>query len=258
MKLNQILPSYLLLEDKISYLSQHLNDKLLNVYKQDNIAYNKNPEVSSIEILKQLQAADFNNKYLQWLAREYINKSYRLEDINRVKTALKQFHKNKYQLEKKDINEYSLHELEDVINNLTPEISKRQEKIEIKKEGADVVKQGSDGTLLKLKTKEAACYYGKGTKWCTTGDKDNTFDKYNKEGPVYVFISNDGRKFQFHFELRQFMDERDREIDVREVMDKYPTVNSFFKDKEKEFTTNARDSVYYARNVIKGRFPDGR
>jgi hypothetical protein len=257
MKLNQILPSYLLLEDKISYLSQHLNDKLLSVYKQDNIAYDKNKDLSSMGILKILQTADFNNKYLQWLAREYINKSYRLEDINRVKTVLKQFHKNKHQLERKDINEYSLHELEDVVDNLTPEISKKQEKTEIKKEGADVIKKGSDGIILKLKTKEAACYYGKGTKWCTTGDKDNAFDEYNEQGPLYVFISNDGRKLQFHFESWQFMDERDKKINVKKVMEKYPTVNSFFKRKEKEFATNAITSYHYAESVIEGRFPEG-
>jgi hypothetical protein len=257
MKLNQILPSYLLLENIISYLSKHLNDKLLTAYRNDILAHYKSPNSTSIEILKQLQAADFNNKYLQWLAREYINKSFRLEDINRVKNVLKQFHKNKHQLKKKDIYQYSFHELEDIIDNLTPEMSKTQKKLKIKKEGADVVKQGSDGTVLKLKTKEAACYYGKGTKWCTAGDKDNVFDEYNEEGPLYVFISNDGRKFQFHFESWQFMDERDREINVKEVMEKYPTVNSFFKRKEKEFATNAITSYHYAESVIEGRFPEG-
>jgi lambda repressor-like predicted transcriptional regulator len=150
-----------------------------------------------------------------------------------------------------------LHELEDIIDNLIPEISKRQEKLEIKKEGADVVKKGSDGIILKLKTKEAACYYGKGTKWCTAGNKNNAFDEYNEDGPLYVFISNDGRKFQFHFESWQFTDEKDQKINVKELMEKYPTVNSFFKDKEKDITKNAYDSYQYAVNVIEGRFPEG-
>ena len=65
------------------------------------------------------------------------------------------------------------------------------------------------------KTYEASCYWGQGTEWCTaTRSTDKWYDKYSSEGPLFININKqNNRKYQFHFESEQFMDQDDWEID---------------------------------------------
>jgi len=58
-----------------------------------------------------------------------------------------------------------------------------------------------------------ACDLGSGTSWCTaTGNTKQWFDRYAKDGPLYIFIGPDGDKYQFHYESDQYMDKNDRSI----------------------------------------------
>lgn len=67
-------------------------------------------------------------------------------------------------------------------------------------------------------TEEAACYYGANTRWCTAAKEDNMFDYYNNDGPLYINIYKPkNRKYQFHFESSQFMDEEDEPIQLNEL-----------------------------------------
>ena len=59
----------------------------------------------------------------------------------------------------------------------------------------------------------AACGLGTGTSWCTaTGNTKQWFDRYAKDGPLYIFVGPDGEKYQFHYESSQYMDSNDRSI----------------------------------------------
>ena len=58
-----------------------------------------------------------------------------------------------------------------------------------------------------------ACDLGSGTSWCTaTGNTKTWFDRYAKDGPLYIFIGPNGEKYQFHYESEQYMDKNDRSI----------------------------------------------
>jgi hypothetical protein len=58
-----------------------------------------------------------------------------------------------------------------------------------------------------------ACDLGSGTSWCTaTGNTKTWFDRYAKDGPLYIFIGPNGEKYQFHYESSQYMDKNDRSI----------------------------------------------
>ena len=64
------------------------------------------------------------------------------------------------------------------------------------------------------KTHEAACYWGKGTEWCTAvRDNDYYYDMYSEQDSLYININKQtGEKYQFHFPSNQFMDRYDRDI----------------------------------------------
>ena len=59
----------------------------------------------------------------------------------------------------------------------------------------------------------ASCELGSGTEWCTaTGKTRNHFDSYIQKGPLFIFISPSGEKYQFSYEGNQFMDINDQPI----------------------------------------------
>ena len=84
----------------------------------------------------------------------------------------------------------------------------------IKEMGAEKVYEDNDWLIIVPKTREAAIYYGKGTKWCTASTGGyNYFERYNNEGKLYININkNTGDKYQFHFESNSFMDAEDKPI----------------------------------------------
>jgi hypothetical protein len=104
--------------------------------------------------------------------------------------------------------------------------------------GGQVIFRGNEWTVVKITDKnqlgkDAACFYGgyylepsKGeTRWCTSGPGLTYFERYIKDGPLYVIIKNNDTKlgqksqlpatrYQFHFPSNQFMDAADHSIDL--------------------------------------------
>uniref|UniRef100_A0A6C0JU29 Leucine-rich repeat domain-containing protein n=1 Tax=viral metagenome TaxID=1070528 RepID=A0A6C0JU29_9ZZZZ len=93
-------------------------------------------------------------------------------------------------------------------------------------------------TVYHPKTKEASCYYGQGTKWCTASTKSsNMFDTYNKDGPLYIIVPKDpkkeGEKYQMHVQSQSLMNKKDNAINIFKLLKKYPSLSSF--DQVREF-----------------------
>lgn len=166
-------------------------------------------------------------EHTQWILGQYRKGHVRQEDAGRIHQTLTDFNTYKGRLDVKDINKYGhIADLETAIEpHLGKHASKGAEERAIKHEGADLVHEEPGLTMHHIKTKEAACYYGKGTKWCTAADKNNMFDHYNNEGNLYILHSAKHGKFQFHRESNQFMDDKDREIKedkFKEMMNDHP------------------------------------
>jgi hypothetical protein len=71
----------------------------------------------------------------------------------------------------------------------------------------------------------AACYYGQGTRWCTAADSNNMFDRYNRDGPMYILLPTkaqyEGEKYQVHPDSGQYMDEQDRDVDAGDLIERF-------------------------------------
>ena len=175
-----------------------------------------------------------------------------MEDLYKVTGDLKKFErfKNRLPQEFRDINKLTPETLYDQVKDFSLEKTKatKDEKKAASKTyehpGADVVYRGQDWTVAKIEDKgqigkDAACFYGgsyqepgKGeTRWCTSSPGLTWFDRYIKDGPLYVVIPNKGAKhqgdkeygdvsglpalrYQFHFPSNQFMDPSDRQINL--------------------------------------------
>jgi hypothetical protein len=220
---------------KSELLASKQGPKLLAALKRDRLA---DQEMTADQLTVELESMDpTNGKMLQWLVNQYAAGIFKLEDAPRVSTALTDFVKKKRSLEKKDINQYKrLSDLEDAVEDTKAVSSKKQQKQEIKTQGADTVFESNTYSIVKLRTEEAACAYGKGTKWCTAADHDNMFGHYNKQGPLFVILDHaNNRKYQLQLETAQFMDEKDHEVDYSELSKKYPEINNVFQRQAKQF-----------------------
>jgi hypothetical protein len=165
-----------------------------------------------------------NKQHTQWIVDKYKKGNFRQEDAGRIHQTLSAFSAHQRKLPNKDLNSYkSLGEVEKAVEpHLGTATSHKEEKRMIKSEGADLVHENEHATIHKLKTKEAACAYGAGTKWCTAAKHNNMFDSYNKDGPMYVVQGKkDGRKYQMHFESDQHMNEQDEPEDLHKLSQKY-------------------------------------
>ena len=175
-----------------------------------------------------------------------------MEDLYKVTGDLKKFErfKNRLPQEFRDVNKLTIDTLYDQVKDFSLEktkATKDEKKVASKTyehPGADVVYRGQDWTVAKISDtgqigKDAACFYGgsyqepgKGeTRWCTSSPGLTWFDRYIKDGPLYVVIPNKGTTFQgqkelgdvsglpalryqFHFPSNQFMDPADRQINL--------------------------------------------
>lgn len=220
-----------LLENRIEFLKKQHSDKPIDT-SHDTLAQHKD----SHAIIDHLSTGDPTPKKLhtQWIVNQYKRKNIRQEDVGRVHETLSNFEKYKGKLPEKDINKYK--HISDLETHLEPHlgtevVSNKQQKKLIKHEGADELHNDSELSVHKIKTKEAACHYGAGTKWCTAAKNNNMFDRYNDDGPLYVVHDKkNNRKYQFHFETRQFMDEQDRPVDLSKLTKDVPSlkkVNEF-------------------------------
>lgn len=183
------------------------------------------------------QEKDIMGKYSKWILNLWKRKAVKEEDIYKFREYLSVFDKYKNRMEKKDINQYkSLPDLAVAIepfeNSGEPE-SKSAEIRNIKKE-AKKVYEDSDWVVIVPETEEASCYYGKGTKWCTAAEHNNYFNNYSRQGPLYININkHSGRKYQFHFESDQFMNEKDNGINIFHDLDDSEGLLAFYRDQGK-------------------------
>ena len=175
--------------------------------------------------------------HTQWIVNQYKKGNFRQEDHPRIKTALEGFEKYKGKLEKKDINQYK--SLSDVENAVEPHMGKaashKEEKRQVKSEGAELVHSENGLTVHRLDTHAAACAYGAGTKWCTASKNDDRFfKKYSENGPLYVVQTPNKQKYQFHMPSRSFMDAKDRYVKPEDMVKKHPELRNVaaFKDPE--------------------------
>lgn len=236
----------LLLESRADFIKTKFGDRLMQASRND-----QNLELD--ELMQALEAIDPtpNKMYLQWLAVQYIRSGFRLEDAGRTRDVLERFHEEKRRLDKKDINQYRhWSEILDALEGEAAQKAEAESNYSDTEDGRNVLTfvNNSKIAIVSPNTYEAAVAWsgaqhtpdGKPTQWCTamTGgrceDGKRMFNQYNTQGPLWIIVLKDkDRKFQFHYESSQFMDEKDRPVpqsrtsDIIKMLSEYPEYNDF-------------------------------
>lgn len=218
---------------------------------------NVDPENADSKELAKIKAGG----YVQWLIKNYLApkterspgdsgydrevkkvKETFMEDLYKVTDDLKKFERFKGRLPKemRDINKLTPDQLYDAVKDFDLTLAtttKSERKSAPVHPGAKLLYDGQDWRVIEIENKgatgkEAACFYGgnnKETRWCTSAPGASWFDRYIKDGPLYViFNPNDTKiapetglpveRYQFHFPSNQFMDKDDRNVDLIKML----------------------------------------
>ena len=151
-----------------------------------------------------------------WLNRGVIRLP---EDLGRLTRALSVFTQQNSKFELKNIQQYpSLGDLEEAVGRVTGvnEESKRQVAKNIKMQGSREIYRNDEWRVIEMTTPEAVCELGKGTKWCTNADNDGleNAQMYLKSGPLFLFLHNEGGKWQKYAQTTKDLDQ------VMDILDK--------------------------------------
>jgi len=197
-------------------------------------------------------------------------KEYRrlfIEDMDKLKLDLLKFErfKNRLPIEERNIDIYSPETLYNAVEDfkLTKD-SKSHKEEQITKEnpfnypGSKIDFVTPNWTVVKItensaEGKNAACYFGgyydiqdqfDETSWCTSDPTGTLFERnYIPKGALYVLLPNSdnesGKKtglpknrYQFHFEESQFMNRRDKQINLPQFFSGIGSeLKEYFKDK---------------------------
>jgi hypothetical protein len=214
-------------------------------------------------------------KYATWLIKSYINlaqtteaqfgdpgyerelkanKETFMEDLYKVKEDLQKYDKFKGRLpeELRQIQHLTPRSLYDAVKDFDLTLAtttKAERKSAPVHPGGELMFDGQDWRVIKIEDKgavgkEAACFYGgnnQETRWCTSAPGASWFDRYIKDGPLYVvFNPNDTdvapmtglpkKRYQFHFPSNQFMDKDDHSVDLISLLNgPMSELKNFFK-----------------------------
>jgi GNAT superfamily N-acetyltransferase len=231
----------------IPKLVQDFGKKLLERYKVDfghDYPDEKFP-VKPEEIIESFFGFDptANHEYVAWITGNYARGELgRYHDIEEhVVPLLKRYHelKKTRHLRQEDANIQKVHGVSGLEGLLAKyadvEAESRRQKALIVEQRfyrngeAELMHNDADMKIVIPRTKEASCFFGMNTKWCTAGTSNNAFSSYEEKGPLYiVLLKKENARFQFHFQTGQFTDERDEPLDVVDWLEEHPKVAEIF------------------------------
>ena len=174
-----------------------------------------------------ISASANKSAYATWLVSRVAQGMIQPEDVYKFKDYIAVFNRRKREYETPDLAAIKDEQaLDAFINTSVKLLDKEREDVSTakgvsKKDKYAEFKIGEvDGyTVYKLPKGRtdlygASCELGSGTEWCTaTGKTDSMFLQYIERGPLYIF-DNGQQKYQFSYETNQFMDKRDRNVNI--------------------------------------------
>ena len=192
-------------------------------------------------ILEQLESGDptAHKEYTQWIAKMYILGDTPLEDIG---STLKEYLYKFAVLKRKkliappanDINRYSSFTM---FMDAMDKYELPEDEVVDKGEATEVYEDATVRVVVP-EDQDAACYYGRGTRWCTAATKGtNYYNQYSRQGPLYILLpkspTHSGERYQLHFPSGQFMDEGDDPVDLYDLLiHRFDMLFDFFKQQE--------------------------
>lgn len=225
--------------------------KLLNLIegRREDILnrFDENPELRKTieEFLDHEFNKKTNYKYVNWvLKRNFDDFGNTIISLDSAINWVEKFDRVRKNLQYKDINQYK--NIQDLIDTL--EVygdTKSEEKTKVESDTSKIY-EDSEVLIVKPLSQKSSCYYGQGTKWCTSATiGGNAFKAYNDRGPLYYFIfknlnkDNDYYKIAIHYNV---MEDKYSLFDAKDNFNSnllgFLKTNSAFNSIEKDIEEN--------------------
>ena len=193
------------------------------------------------------QGSSSAGKYGKWLLNLYNKGNLSEEEFDEVTPLLNQFTTYRNRIRNKDLNSYkSLDALADTLTSVIDDdsmLTPRQKvrflknvksgKIKTNAEDDyDVVLDTPKFIVYVPNTHEASMKLGKGTEWCTAHENPEWFNKYTRDGGKLYIIKdkNTGERWQYSDSTNDFLNEKDENFNILELMKQDKKLSKFFKN----------------------------
>jgi hypothetical protein len=182
-------------------------------------------------ILGRIEAADPSpkKKFVPVMTRWYVEREFLyLEDLGRVIAALRTYMKFKNRFNGINLKTISFEEFEEIMDETLTQPSNSQEDKATEqgfydRQEASLIHDDNEIKIVNPHTEAASCFFGRNTKWCTAAREDNQFDHYDEMGSIFIILfKKENRRWQWHFEQEEFMDERDVPLSPQQVRESKP------------------------------------
>lgn len=161
-----------------------------------------------------------NQKFLTFLGNVVPTENFD-ESLSKAEKVVEKFIKYQQALETRDINQFkSLEEIITAINNHENKVRRTVKSVD----GADVVYEDDRFTVVTPQTHKASCYYGAGTKWCTSSMNGSShFDNYNVDGKLFYILDKKAKSNDQYYKVA--------------LLQKYDGDKTFYDAPDKSFTS---------------------
>jgi hypothetical protein len=207
---------------------ENLLKRIVLAAKIDDELLKSNLNVTDKEKVKELNNKLTNKvKYVNYLIKNFKEKE--------IVELLNKFDKNVNKYKQKDINSYSINELKKVLEEPV-----QKSKTELKSSGAKLIFENDKVFIYHILTEAASKLYGKGTKWCVSGEKDNKFNEYDEEINLYFIISKYRDKedplykiaVAVYSNILEIFNAEDKKIGESKVKEEDVSMSLFLQNKE--------------------------
>ena len=123
-------------------------------------------------------------KYLDWVGKNLDMVNFE-DNFSKISQALDKFQKISTNLPITDLFQYK--NLGQLLSALS-EYEEKERRVVKQVEGGNVVYDDGRFFVVNPLTHDSSCYYGKGTKWCTSADSDHQFNRYNQDGKLFYIL----------------------------------------------------------------------
>ena len=124
------------------------------------------------------------HKFLDWVGKNLDAINFE-ENLEKLSQALNKFEKISSNLPITDLYQYkSAGQLLSALSEYEQRLRRKVKPVN----GGNVVYDDGRYFIVNPLTLDSSCYYGKGTKWCTTAANNQQFARYNEDGKLFYII----------------------------------------------------------------------
>jgi hypothetical protein len=216
----------------------------------DWMVYTKSIGIGTSNVIKNINLFHKNiNKLTKEFFDEFIKENkfeWLLTDNSPVAKTFQNIYKSP-----KDINTYKDYGIASVIFKSVDNVLSKSE---VKKLEANVLYNSDDLLIMIPKSHRASCYYGAGTKWCTTNkESDNYFKNYTNKGTLIYVINKKEPETNPWYKTAFLIEKENGKVQAYDAPD-HPTDINIAAEKLGDNWGIIRDVIveYLYKNELKG------